>query len=264
MNARSAAEPPRGDADWRVKVPQVALAFWVVKTLCTPVGETGAGVLAAGAGLGREPAHGVLALLLLAALVVQLRSRSYTPWKYWLTVVLMSVAGTQLTHLFTGRFGASPYASASVFALLLALTLAAWWRAEGTLSIRAIATPRRELFYWAAILFAFALGTAVGDLAAAVLHLSFVRGAAAFGALVAMVWLIWRLGGSAVLAFWVAYVLTRPFGAALGDLLTQARSHGGLGMGALWTGALFLSAIVLLVALEQYLTAIRLQQPAGS
>ncbi|HPU09455.1 MAG TPA: hypothetical protein PK947_02895, partial [Ottowia sp.] len=123
---------------------------------------------------------------------------------------------------------------------------------EHTLSIHDIVTRRRELFYWAAILCTFALGTAAGDLATEALHLGFTRGALAFGTLIALTYLAWRLGGNAVLTFWIGYILTRPFGAALGDLLTQAKEYGGLGMGAMWTSALFLSVIVALVALEQY------------
>ncbi|MFO1291893.1 MAG: hypothetical protein U1F07_02320 [Rubrivivax sp.] len=244
--------PARPAREWLVKVPQITLAFWIVKIMCTTVGETGADYLAVGAGLGQGPTRVLMAALLLAALVVQMRSPRYQPWIYWLTVVLVSVVGTQITDLMTDGLGISLYLSTSAFALLLGAIFALWWRVEHTLSIHDIETPRRELFYWAAILCTFAMGTAAGDLATEALQLGFTRGAVAFGALIALTWLAWRLGGNAVLTFWIAYVLTRPFGAALGDLLTQARADGGLGMGATWTSALFLAVIVLLVGIEQW------------
>lgn len=237
---------------WLVKVPQITLAFWIVKILCTTVGETGADFLAVDAGLGQGPTRAIMAALLAAALAAQMRSRSYTPWLYWLTVVLVSIVGTQITDLMTDGLGISLYASTPAFALLLALIFAVWWQVERTLSIHDIKTPRREAFYWAAILCTFAMGTAAGDLATEALHLGFTRGALVFGGLIALTWLAWRMGADAVLTFWIAYILTRPFGAALGDLLTQAKTYGGLGMGAMWTSALFLSVIVLLVGVEQY------------
>ena len=200
--------------------------------------------------------------LLALALVMQLRSRRYTPWLYWLTVVLVSVVGTQITDLMTDGLGISLYASTPAFALLLAVIFAAWWRTEHTLSIHDIQTRRRELFYWAAILCTFAMGTAAGDLATEALHLGFARGVIAFGSLIAITWLAWRLGGNAVLTFWIGYILTRPFGAALGDWLTQAHSDGGLGMGTLWTSSLFLIAILLLIGIEQY--AFKKKIPAPS
>ncbi len=239
--------------DWLIKVPAITLSFWIIKILCTTVGETGADYLAVGAGLGQGLTRAMMASLLAVALVWQVRTRRYTPWIYWLTVVLVSVVGTQITDLFTDKLGVSLTVSTPVFAVLLVVIFAIWHRVEHTLSIHDIVTRRRELFYWAAILCTFALGTAAGDLATEALHLGFTRGALAFGTLIALTYLAWRLGGNAVLTFWIGYILTRPFGAALGDLLTQAKEYGGLGMGAMWTSALFLSVIVALVAAEQFL-----------
>ena len=136
--------------------------------------------------------------------------------------------------------------------MALALIFAVWFAVERTLSIHSIFNLRREAFYWAAILCAFALGTAAGDLATEALGLGFTWGAVAFGALIGITYAAWRMGGNAVLTFWIGYILTRPFGAALGDLLTQAKTYGGLGMGAMWTSALFLSVIVMLVAVAQF------------
>lgn len=245
-------QPATRLSDWFIKVPAITLSFWIVKIMCTTVGETGADYLAVDAGLGQGLTRALMATLLAVALVWQLRTRRYTPWIYWLTVVLVSVVGTQITDLLTDGLGVSLYVSTSVFAVLLAVIFWVWWAVEHTLSIHDIVTRRRELFYWGAILCTFALGTAAGDLATEALHLGFVRGAIAFGILIGLSYAAWRLGSNAVLTFWIAYILTRPFGAALGDLLTQAKTYGGLGMGALWTSALFLSVIVLLVGVEQY------------
>lgn len=234
------------------KVPEIALSFWIVKIMSTTVGETGADFLAVNAGWGQAATRAVMAALLAVALFAQLRSRRYIPSIYWLTVVLVSVVGTQITDLLTDGLGISLYISTTAFALLLAAIFFVWYRVERTLSIHSIVTRRRELFYWAAILCTFALGTAAGDLATEALGLGFTWGAVVFGTLLGVTYAAWRIGGNAVLTFWIAYILTRPFGAALGDLLTQAKTYGGLGMGAMWTSALFLTVIVLLVAAEQF------------
>ena len=238
-------------ASWRNKVPEVTLSFWIIKIMCTTVGETGADYLAVNAGLGQTVTRVGMTALLAAALIVQLRKRGYTPWIYWLTVVLVSIVGTQITDLLTDGLGVSLYASTSVFAVLLAVIFAVWYAVERSLSIHEIFTRKRELFYWSAILCTFALGTAAGDLATEALHLGFTWGLVGFSALIAATYTAWRLGGNAVLTFWIAYILTRPLGASLGDLLTQAKTYGGLGLGAAWTSALFLSVIVLLVVAAQ-------------
>ena len=238
-------------AQWLNKVPAVTLSFWIIKIMCTTVGETGADYLAVNAGLGQNVTRAAMAALLVAALLVQLRKQHYTPWIYWLTVVLVSIVGTQVTDLLTDGLGVSLYVSTSVFAVALAAIFALWYAVEHSLSIHEIFTRKRELFYWSAILCTFALGTAAGDLATEALHLGFTWGVVGFGALIAATYAAWRLGGNAVLTFWMGYILTRPFGASLGDLLTQAKTYGGMGMGAMWTSALFLSVIVILVAFAQ-------------
>ncbi|WP_439004669.1 COG4705 family protein [Ralstonia holmesii] len=237
---------------WLSKVPEVTLSFWVIKILSTTVGETTADFLAVNAGLGQGVTRLVMGTLLAAALMAQLRTKRYTPWIYWLSVVLVSVVGTQITDLLTDGLGVSLYLSTPVFATLLIAIFGAWYRSEHTLSIQDIVTRRRELFYWSAILCTFALGTAAGDLATEALGLGFAWGAVSFGAMIAITYVAWLSGGNVVLTFWVAYVLTRPFGAALGDLLTQAKTYGGLGMGAPRTSALFLTVIVMLVAVAQF------------
>jgi uncharacterized membrane-anchored protein len=237
---------------WLNKVPDVTLSFWIIKIMSTTVGETGADFLAVDAGWGQGVTCVVMAGLLAAALTTQLRTRRYTPWIYWLSVVLISVVGTQITDLLTDGLKVSLYLSTAIFSVALAAIFFVWYRAERTLSIHAIVTLRRELFYWSAVLCTFALGTAAGDLATEALGLGFTWGSVSFGLLIGLSYAAWRIRGHAVLTFWIAYILTRPFGAALGDLLTQARTYGGLGMGAMWTSALFLSVIVILVTVAQF------------
>ncbi|MBB5189353.1 putative membrane-anchored protein [Silvimonas terrae] len=236
---------------WTNKVPAVTVAFWLIKILSTTVGETGADFLAVNAGFGTLVTDSAMALFLAGALGLQLTAHRHVPWIYWLTVVLVSVVGTQITDLLTDGLGVSLYLSTAVFAVLLVFIFAIWYRKEGTLSIKDITTLPRELFYWAAILCTFALGTAAGDLTTEALGLGFQWGVFVFGLLIALTAIAWQLGVNAVLTFWVAYILTRPLGAALGDLLSQSTHYGGLGLGAMLTSALFLLVIVALVVMAQ-------------
>ena len=230
------------------KVPEVTALFWIIKVMSTTVGETGADYLAVHVGLGTAITGAIMVTLLVAALVMQFRSPRCVPWIYWLTVVLVSVVGTQITDLLTDRLDVSLYVSTAVFAEILAAIFAVWYGMERTLSIRTVVTIRREVFYWAAILFTFALGTAAGDLATEALGLGFKLGVVVFGLLLAMIFVAYHLGANTVLTFWLAYILTRPLGASLGDLLSQARGYGGLGFGTSLTSIAFLVVIIALVA----------------
>lgn len=244
------AEAP-GLAPFLNKVPVITATFWVIKILSTTIGETFADFLAVQVGFGTAVTDGAMFTVLALTLAAQLRARRYIPWLYWLTVVLVSIVGTQVTDFFTDQLGVSLWVSTGVFAIVLALVFKIWWSQERALAITSIDTPRRERYYWGAILVTFALGTAGGDLATEALSLGFRTGAVIFGVLILAVWAARRLGASAVLTFWIAYVLTRPLGASLGDLLTQERSNGGLGLGASLTSLLFLVVIVVLVGREQ-------------
>ena len=237
------------------KVPLATLAFWIIKIMSTTVGETGADYLAVNAGFGKGATSAAMASLLMIAVISQLRSKTYTPWLYWVTVVLVSVVGTQITDALTDGLGVSLYLSTAIFAMLLAAIFTLWFRAEGTLSILTIDTRRRELFYWAAILCTFALGTAAGDLATEALGLGFQLGVLVFTVLIAAIVAARWLGANAVLTFWLAYILTRPLGAALGDLLSQAKTYGGLGLGPMLTSVIFLAVIGGLVAVSQRVVA---------
>ncbi|MCB8876047.1 COG4705 family protein [Acidisoma silvae] len=229
------------------KVPEITLAFWFIKIMSTTVGETGADYLAVNVGLGATATTLLMVALLAAALIAQLRARRYVPAIYWLTVVLVSVVGTQITDALTDGLNVSLYVSTAVFAVALAVTFLAWFAVEKTLSIHSIVTRRRELFYWTAILFTFALGTASGDLATEALGLGFTLGVVIFGLLILATAGAWYIGANAVLTFWIAYILTRPLGASLGDLLSQSQTYGGLGLGTIVTSIVFLAIIIALV-----------------
>jgi uncharacterized membrane-anchored protein len=232
------------------KVPLVTLYFWVIKIMATTVGETAADFLNTNLDLGLGNTSFVMGALLVAALVLQVREERYVPWIYWVSVVLISVVGTLITDNLTDHFGIPLKLTTAVFALALAATFAVWYAVEKTLSIHTIFTTRRELFYWAAILFTFALGTATGDLLAEQLELGYPHSAMAFGAGIGLTFAAHRLCKlDAVVAFWIAYVLTRPFGASFGDLLSQPRTNAGLGLGTVGTSALFLAVILGLIVI---------------
>lgn len=237
---------------WLNKVPEVTLSFWIIKIMSTTVGETFADFLAVDIGWGLAITSMVMAVLLGCALTLQLRKRNCEPWIYWLCVVLVSILGTQITDILTDELDISLYVSTAFFSVLLMANFAIWYAVERNLSIREIVTARREWFYWATVLCTFALGTAGGDLATEALGLGFGIGTVIFAALIAVCLIAWRLGASTVLVFWVAYILTRPLGASLGDLLTQSPEYGGLGMGATWTSAIFLCVIFILVCVAQF------------
>jgi uncharacterized membrane-anchored protein len=230
------------------KVPLVTAAFWIIKILSTTVGETGADYLAVHVGLGMLTTTALTLSCLIVALVLQLRARQLIEWRYWLTVVLLSVVGTQVTDVLTDVLEVSLYWSTLAFGVILGATFAVWYWSERTLSIQAIDTRPRELFYWAAILVTFTLGTAAGDLATEALGLGFTAGTIVFGALLATCAAAYALGANSVLVFWIVYILTRPLGASLGDLLSQPRQNGGVGFGTTSTSLTFLTVIALLVA----------------
>lgn len=241
--------PPSRISDLLIsKVPQVTLAFWVVKVASTTVGETGADFLNADLGLGLVVTTSVTAVLFLGALAWQFATKRYTPAVYWLTVVLISVMGTLITDNLTDSLGVPLWLSTAVFAALLAATFVVWFLRERTLSIHSIVTRRREAFYWLAILFTFALGTAAGDFFAEGLGMGFAVAAIVFGAAIGVVMVAYfAFKANAVVCFWIAYVLTRPLGAAIGDLMSQKPAHGGLGLGAAGTSYIDLAIIVALV-----------------
>jgi uncharacterized membrane-anchored protein len=237
------------------KVPQITLIFWIIKVLSTTVGETAADFLRTRLHMGLNGTSLVMSVLFLVALAVQLTRNRYIPAVYWTVVVLVSVVGTLISDNLVDNLGFSLPVTSTAFALALAVTFIAWWRSEHTLSVHSIRTTKRELFYWTAILFTFALGTSAGDLLAEKMGLGYGLSALVFASLIALTALAYfafKING--VLAFWTAYILTRPLGASMGDLLSQDPKDGGLGLGTTVTSAVFLAVIVALVG---YLTVTR-------
>jgi uncharacterized membrane-anchored protein len=249
------------------KVPEVTLFFWIIKVLATTVGETAADYLGTDLNLGLTTTTYVMSVLLLVVLFFQFKARKYVPGIYWLAVVLISIVGTLITDNLTDKYNVSLETTTTVFAIALAITFAAWYATERTLSIHTIYTTRREAFYWLAILFTFALGTASGDLIAERFDVGYWKSALLFGAaigLVAIAYFVFKL--NEVVAFWIAYILTRPLGASTGDYVSQPRDSGGLGLGTTGTSLIFLSVILTLVI---YLTirqkrAVLAPEPEGA
>jgi uncharacterized membrane-anchored protein len=247
------------------KVPEITIFFWLIKILATTVGETASDYLNETLGFGLHNTIFVMGAALIVIMVVQFRADRYVPWIYWLTVVLISIVGTLITDNLTDGYHVALTLSTAVFSVLLAITFAAWYRSERTLSVHSIVTRRRESFYWLTILFTFALGTAAGDLLQEKTGWSLEALAALWACAIALITAIHfalkarldvdqrRHASNAVVAFWLAYIMTRPLGASLGDLLTTPTTDtpAGLGLGTNQVSIVFAAIIIGLVA---YLT----------
>lgn len=230
------------------KVPEVTIYFWIIKILATTVGETAADLLSVNLGFGLTATSWIMTGLFIVALAVQMRLTRYVPTPYWLTVVLISVVGTLISDNLVDGMGVSLVTTTLAFAGALALTFTAWFLSERTLSIHTIFTRKREAFYWAAILFTFALGTSAGDLTAERLDLGYGPAALIFAGMIALTYGLYRVFGlNAIASFWIAYILTRPLGASVGDFLAKPVIAGGLGWGTVNTSLIFLGAILSLV-----------------
>lgn len=226
------------------KVPDVTVWFWVIKILCTTVGESFADWINVQLGVGLVDTAWIFTAVFAVTLTWQLRTTRYVPFVYWVNVVVVSVTGTLYTDILTDEKGVPLWVSSTVFAALLAVVFGIWFARERTLSIHSITTLPRESFYWLAVLVTFALGTATGDWTldltgwspgvAVLLPLS----------LIAIITVLWRNGMNPVLSFWLAYILTRPLGANIGDFLGLPKSEQGLGLGTFATSLIFLTAIL--------------------
>lgn len=230
------------------KVPAITLFFWVVKVLCTTVGETAADFLNSNLHLGLTNTTYIMGAALAIVLVFQFRARKYIAGLYWLAVVLLSIVGTLITDNLTDHFGVPLVTTTIIFSVCLGITFLTWFVKERSLSVHTIDTSLREAFYWLAILFTFALGTAAGDLVAEKMGLGYTVSLLLVCSIIAVLALCrFKFGLNSVFAFWSVYVLTRPLGASLGDLLSQSRKDGGLGLGTTVTSGLFLATILVLV-----------------
>lgn len=236
------------------KVPEVTLLFWLIKMMSTTVGETAADLLNFKLHFGLLNTTYVMGTLLSIALLFQLRARRYIPSLYWTAIVFISVFGTLCTDILTDKLKVPLTLSSTVFSVVLIAAFVIWKRVEKTLSIRAIDTPRRERFYWIAILVTFALGTAIGDLISEDMSVGYLNTALLFGVLIfATAIAKFVFNADAIVTFWVAYVLTRPLGASCGDLLAKSAKHGGLGFGTVNTSLVFFSIIIALVIYLEYM-----------
>ncbi|AZN41094.1 COG4705 family protein [Paenibacillus albus] len=229
------------------KVPEVTVFFWIIKVLCTTVGETFSDFLNVNLGWGLTLTTIIMGIAFAIVLFLQFKATKYIPFIYWLTVVLISVFGTLVTDNLTDSMGVPLELSTIVFSVLLGLTFLFWYLSEKTLSIHSIYSRKREAFYWLTILFTFALGTAVGDLFSEQLGLGYLKTGITVLVIIAAAFVAWKLKLNEILAFWVAYILTRPLGASLGDYLSQSKKNGGLELGTTGTSIIFLIAIVAII-----------------
>jgi|SRR5665213_2733477 len=230
------------------KVPQVTLFFWIIKILATTVGETAADYLNVTLGLGLTVTSYIMGAILLIILYFQFRARKYIPGLYWTAVVLLSIVGTLISDNLVDNMGVALMTTTIIFGSALIVVFLWWYLSEKTLSVHKIDTTRREFFYWFAILFTFSLGTSGGDLISESSGLGYAYAALLFFGAIGLVYLAYKfLKMNAILAFWIAYIITRPLGASLGDLLSQPTTNGGLGVGTTVTSIVFLSVILGLV-----------------
>lgn len=230
------------------KLPQITLAFWVMKICATTLGETAGDLLSMTLNVGYAISSLILISLFLVTLVGQLASKRYVPWLYWLVILSTSTAGTTMSD-FMDRTLELGYATGSAILISILAAIFVAWRFSGTsLSVDNIRSFKGEMFYWIAILFSNTLGTALGDFLADDSGLGFAGGALLIGSLIAVVVLLHYFTKlSSVLLFWVAFVLTRPFGATLGDVLTKSHEKGGLDFGTIGSSAILAGILVALV-----------------
>jgi uncharacterized membrane-anchored protein len=232
------------------KVPAVTAAFWVTKVLTTGMGETTSDFFVTT--IDPVIAVGVAGLVLVAILVIQLRMRRYIPWVYWATVVMVSIFGTMAADVVHVQFGVPYLVSTAAFVVALAAIFSWWYASERTLSIHNIHTRRREAFYWATVLATFALGTAAGDLTATTAQLGYLGSGILFAALICVPAIGYRFFGlNATVAFWFAYVVTRPLGASFADRFAVSRDRGGLDLG---TGPVSLVLLIAIAGCVSYLS----------
>jgi uncharacterized membrane-anchored protein len=233
-----------------VKVPEITILFWVIKVLSTAMGEALSDFLDGGAGLWPVVGCAAALVVFVVALRMQFRSPRYSTGLYWFAVAMVATFGTMAADGWHQAFGIPYYATSAGFVVVLAVIFWKWYASEGTLSIHSINTRRREWFYWATVLATFALGTAGGDMTAANLNLGYLNSGILFAGIIAVPALgYWKLRLNPVVAFWFAYVITRPLGASFADWMDVSRHRGGLGLG---TGPVSLALALIIVGLVAY------------
>jgi uncharacterized membrane-anchored protein len=254
--------PRRPAAYAASKVPLITAFFWIIKLLSTAMGEATSDYMV-------RTINPVIAVLFgfagfVVAMVLQFRAKRYNAWIYWFAVVMVAVFGTQCADVLHIKFHVPYVVSTAFYAVVLAVIFVLWYRTEKTLSIHSIRTPRREVFYWATVLATFALGTATGDMTAKTLNLGYLASGILFsGAFVVVAIAHWKLGLNPILAFWIAYVLTRPIGASFADYVAFPHSVGGLGVGHAQV-ALVLTVIIAALVAYLAVTRIDVEEVAGA
>jgi uncharacterized membrane-anchored protein len=246
------------------KVPAITLAFWIVKVLATTLGETGGDTVSMTMNLGYLIGTAIFASLLIVLVALQIKAKAFHPFLYWSTIVASTTAGTTLADFADRSLGVGYVGGSTILAACVIAVLGLWYRAEGSVSVSTVNTPRVEVFYWATITFSQTLGTALGDWAADDTGLGYVGAAVVFGAALAIVALVYYWTKvSHVLLFWVAFVLTRPLGATVGDFLDKPHDHGGLALSRPIASAVLGAVIIALLLLIPQKPAMGSAHPRG-
>jgi uncharacterized membrane-anchored protein len=254
--ARFPQDEPLRQASWAnrsapqfSKVPEVALGFWIIKVLATTLGETGGDAVTMSMNLGYAVGTLIFLAIFLAAVTVQIRSKNFNAYLYWLTIVATTTVGTTIADFVDRSLGIGYLGGSALLLACLMGSLAVWRWSEGTVSVNTITTPKAETFYWVTILFSQTLGTALGDWVADTNNLGYGGGAILFsGALVGILVLYASTQTSRVTLFWAAFILTRPLGATLGDLLDKPLSNGGFAISRYLASAILAGLIIALIA----------------
>lgn len=232
------------------KVPHVTLLFWVIKIFATTLGETGGDALSMSLELGYLASTGIFALIFIAAVTVQIKASKFHPYLYWLTIVATTTVGTTLADYATRDMGIGYTGGSAILLACVVISLLVWRRVMGTVSVESVSTAKAEIFYWVTIMFSQTLGTALGDWFADSLDLGYLVAAAVFGTALLITYLLYRFtSASRVLLFWVAFILTRPLGAVVGDFLDKPLDHGGLNLSRFTASAV----LVVLIAAFIYI-----------
>ena len=235
------------------KVPQIIVLFWLSKIVITAMGEATSDYM--NAALGPAIAVPIMLIGLCVALKLQFKQDRYVASNYWLVVVAIAVFGTSAADALHVGLGIAYPVSTAFYAVVLAWVFTAWYRSEGTLSIHSIYTPRRERYYWATVFATFALGTAAGDMTAIAMHLGYFASGLLFTGLILIPLIAWRIGLNPIVAFWFAYILTRPLGASFADWLDNPHRLGGLALG---TGPVALGLAIIVAGVMAYLARTRI------
>lgn len=234
----------------RSKVPEVTLVFWIIKILATTLGETGGDAVSMSMNLGYAVSSFIFIGIFVVAVSAQIAAKTFRPFLYWLVVVATTTAGTTMADFADRSLGIGYPGGASLLFVLLIASLAIWYWSAGSISVNTVATPKIETFYWVAILFSQTLGTALGDWMADTNGLGYDGGALVFAADLALIAAAYFLTDiSRTLLFWAAFILTRPLGATLGDLIDKPLDNGGLAFSRFYASAILAAIIIACVAL---------------